>query len=144
MKSIKSLESKRSTFTSSLSTLMLSLVPVLKSCPPCPLCMPKYAALLSFLGLPLADYSHYLTPFMVLSMLFTCGSMLWQAHRYTQEWRPAFLAIFSCSSLLLARHLDLAFLSYSAMASLLFAVVLHQWKMKAPHQHSCCDSHACK
>lgn len=140
MKSIKSLESKSSTFTSSLSTLMLSLVPVLKSCPPCPLCMPKYAAILSFLGLPLADYSHYLTPFMIISMFFTCGSMLWQSHRYTKEWRPAALAIFSCCSLLIARHMDLPYLSYAAMGTLLFAVVLHQWKLKTPHR-KCCSAH---
>lgn len=139
MKSIKSRFSKfTSTLTSTLSTVALSLVPVLKSCPPCPLCMPKYAALLSFLGLPLADYSHYLTPLMIVSMFFTCSSMLWQSYRYSGEWRPAVMAIISCTTILLARSFELHFLAYIAMGTLLVAVVLHQWKLK--NRDSCCGS----
>lgn len=50
-------------------TLIMSLVPVCKSCPPCPVCMPKYAALFAFFGLALADYSAYLEPLMITTML---------------------------------------------------------------------------
>lgn len=140
MKSIKSkLKQFGSTLASAASTVALSLIPVLKSCPPCPLCMPKYAAILSFLGLPLADYSHYLVPVMILSMAFTCVSMSWQSYRYTHEWRPAILAILSCSSILVARSLDMQMLAYTGMGTLLVAVVLHQWKMK--NRSACCSSH---
>ena len=50
-------------------TFIMTLVPVFKSCPPCPVCMPKYAALFAFFGLELADYSAYLEPLMVMTML---------------------------------------------------------------------------
>ena len=65
--------------TANITTFFAALIPVFKSCPPCPLCMPKYAALFSFFGLELADYSHYLIPIMILSMLVSLGSMLFQA-----------------------------------------------------------------
>ena len=58
-----------------IPALLVSLLAVLKSCPPCPICMPKYAAILSFFGIPLAAYSQYLVPVMLLSMTFTLGTL---------------------------------------------------------------------
>ncbi len=61
-------------------TFIMSLVPVFKSCPPCPVCMPKYAALFAFFGLELADYSAYLEPLMITTMLVSLvimGRQVW-------------------------------------------------------------------
>jgi hypothetical protein len=131
---------KRSAWVSALSTFFLALIPVFKSCPPCPLCMPKYAAILSFLGLPLADYSHYLTPIMFISMLITVISLMVQGYKHYNSRMPAFIALTACLIILISRNYESYYVSYLGMSLLFLSLVFHQMKIKNK-KHSCCDHH---
>lgn len=130
------LKKRLTSVTSTLSTLTLSFLPVLK-CPPCLLCMPKYAAILSFLGLELADYSHYLMPIMWLSMLVTVVSLKIQGPRYYGHAKPAFLAIIASLLILLGREKGIDLLTYAGMGSLLIGMIWHQIAI-AGHKHTNC------
>lgn len=129
---------KTSSWVGAISTFLLSLVPVFKSCPPCPMCMPKYAAVLSFLGVPLADYSHYLMPIMLVSMVFTIISLAIQGPKYYASGLSAYLALLACAIILIARYNDLQAVNYLGMALLFAALVFHQFKMRQ-HKESCCN-----
>ena len=118
--------SKFRSIWSSISTLLLAFVPVFKSCPPCPICMPKYAAILSFFGLELADYSQYLAPIMLLSMAFTLYFMYRQIRNKRLPKYPFYTALTSCILLLTSKYIfDNSFTVYSSMILLLVSVLIH-------------------
>lgn len=131
------------TMSSFLSTLTLSLIPVFKSCPPCPLCMPKYAAILSFLGLPLADYNAYLMPLMWVSMVTSIASLAWQGPRRYGDRLPAYVALLGCIVILLSRELTSTPILYSGMLIFLGSTIWHQWRLRS-HRSSgpCCSHHS--
>lgn len=126
---------------SSLSTLLIALVPVFKSCPPCPVCMPKYTALFAFFGLELADYSHYLAPVMLISMTFTLGSMFRQVKERKLPVSPLYTAFTSCIALLICRYVtDNTSGVYLSMLGLLGSVLLHT---RSANRHHCPKSSCC-
>ena len=92
------MKAKYPLFSSNVSTLIISLIPVFKSCPPCPICMPKYAALFGFFGLKLADYSYYLEPLMLLSMVTTLITMFYQTQTTKISKTPVLVATVSSPS----------------------------------------------
>ncbi len=124
-------------FSSNVSTLIISLIPVFKSCPPCPICMPKYAALFGFFGLKLADYSYYLEPLMLLSMVTTLITMFYQTQTTKISKTPVLVATISCLLLYVAKFiLDHFWAIQFAMLSLLSAILLHYHYLS--QQKACC------
>lgn len=118
--------SKLGAIGGNLTTFLTAMVPVFKSCPPCPICMPKYAAIFAFFGLKLADYSHYLVPIMLISMLLSLGSMYYQISRKQLTIYPFVGALLSCILLLVFKYsLDNVWLVYAAMLGLFGSIVLH-------------------
>lgn len=127
-------------FFHGISAFLVSLLSVLKSCPPCPVCMPKYAAILSFFGIPLADYNHYLIPLMLASMGFTLIMMYWQAKKSSLSYLPLVLSVSACSLIIASKYLfHLPMVTYSAMGLFLIGVVLGQHNLKKAS--TCCASH---
>ncbi|MCH1430573.1 MAG: hypothetical protein GWP59_08540 [Chlamydiales bacterium] len=127
--------------SSSITTLLLALVPVFKSCPPCPLCMPKYAAILSFFGIPLADYNHILTPIMLASMAITIASLAYQAKKYSFNYFATALSSVSCLWIITARfYFESVEWSYVGMGALLVAIVKNQKDLNA-RKTPCCGQH---
>ncbi|SCA58345.1 Uncharacterized protein AB751O23_AA_00140 [Chlamydiales bacterium SCGC AB-751-O23] len=125
-------------FLNLISTLLLSLVPLFKSCPPCPLCMPKYAAILSFFGIPLAEYNHILTPLMLISMVATVISLAYQAKKYHFSYFSTILAASACLWIVGARYgLENIELSYVGMGALLVSIVKNQ-KDLSSKKTPCC------
>lgn len=126
-----------------IPALLVSLLAVLKSCPPCPVCMPKYAAILSFFGIPLAAYSHYLVPVMLVSMTFTLGTLFWQVKKSSVSSVPLILAATAAALILTGQYLvHFPPLTYGAMALFLTGVLLGQRNMKKKKKVACCAAHA--
>ncbi len=128
---------------SSIPAFLGALVPVFKSCPPCPVCMPKYAAILSLFGLELADYTHYLLPIMGISMIATVVFMYRQIYARHLSLRPLYLTVLSCGGLLITKYvLTFEIGVYFFMGSLLIAILWHQANIrKAQKEHACCEGH---
>lgn len=128
----------RSTLTSASSnilTFIISLVPIFKSCPPCPVCMPKYAALFALFGLELADYSHYLLPLMLICMLVSLSTMYVQITNTKLSFAPFVLAITASVTLLTSKYIfDVVWLSYFAMTWLIGATI---WHHQLNNQRAC-------
>lgn len=125
---------------SSVPAFLGALVPVFKSCPPCPVCMPKYAAILSLLGLELADYTHYLIPIMLVSMVLTLVFMIRQIIKRKLSFIPFYLALTSCFGLLIVKYIiDNEKIVYVFMISLFTSIVLHQMNLRK--FKSCCSNH---
>jgi hypothetical protein len=124
---------------SAFPSFLISLIPIFKACPPCPLCMPKYAAILSLLGLPLADYSHYLTPLMLLSMAFTLWSLHYQAKKFSFDHGPFCLCLSAIALLILNRFLfTFTWGAYGGLGLFFIAIVWNQQRLqksKAPHSN---------
>ena len=124
-------------FSSNISTLVISLIPVFKSCPPCPICMPKYATLFGFFGLKLANYSYYLEPIMLLSMTTTLITMVYQTQTTKISKTPVLVATISCLFLYVAKFiLDHFWAIQFAMLSLLGTILLHYHYLS--QQKACC------
>lgn len=118
-------------------TFLSSLVPVFKSCPPCPICMPKYAALFAFFGLELADYSHYLIPVMLIGMLVSLVSIYYKCYKKRLKFYPFYLALSSCLCIMVCKFMiDNPIGVYIGMFGLLAGVVQHQFLLKK--NNSCC------
>lgn len=117
---------KLRTLGANFTTFLLALVPVFKSCPPCPICVPKYAAILALFGLELDDYSHYLIPIMLLCMLLSLSSMYYQVTKKRLPWYPFILAVSACSLLLIFKYIfNLQWVVYVMMLGLLCALLWH-------------------
>lgn len=128
-------------FFVAIPSFFLPLVPIFKSCPPCPFCMPKYAAILSFFGVPLADYNHILTPIMLISMSFTIASLFYQAKKYHYNFLAANISLVSCLWILVFRFwFEWLELSYLGMAGLLASIVINQNKLNQ-RKSTCCPGH---
>ena len=122
--------------TENFMTFLTALVPVFKSCPPCAVCMPKYAAIFAFFGLELSDYSEYLLPAMLLFMIISLSSMLYRIINKKLSYYPFMLAIASCLLMLVFRYvLDSNVAVYITMASLLASIMWHNKMLTAV---SCC------
>ena len=125
-----------------LSTFVLALVPVFKSCPPCPICMPKYAALFAFFGLELADYSNYLVPVMFISMGLSLGSMYYQISKKHLVLYPFIGALSSCLLILISKFLiGNESGTYIGMLGLFGSIVMHYQSIsnyQSPNK-SCCN-----
>ena len=122
-------------------TFLLALVPVFKSCPPCPICMPKYAAIFAFFGLKLADYSQYLIPAMLVCMVITLASMCYQIRRKQLSWHPLGLASTSCGLLITFKYLiSVPWLTYVMMFGLFSALIWHYHNINNSKQNDCCCS----
>ncbi len=111
---------------SSIPTFIIGLIPVLKSCPPCPLCIPKYAAVLTIFGLELADYRQYLVPIMLISITFTLWSMYNQTRLRKPIYTPLVIACVSCALLLFSKYFICNYtLTYIMMIVLLSSLIWH-------------------
>ena len=120
------MKSRLSAISSNISTFIIGYIPVFKSCPPCAICMPKYAALFGFFGLKLADYSYYLQPLMGISMLISIGSMLIQVNTKNAPVYPVIGATISCTILFLSKYIaDNFWITQIAMLGLLCFIGLH-------------------
>ncbi|MDG2348516.1 MAG: hypothetical protein P8L77_03530 [Gammaproteobacteria bacterium] len=107
-------------------TFLAALIPVFKSCPPCPICMPKYAALFAFFGLELADYSQYLIPLILVSMMISLSSMYSQILKNNLTSIPFYIASISSVILLASKfYFDNSMLSIIAMAGIFYAIFSH-------------------
>ena len=127
--------------SANILTFFLALIPVFKSCPPCPICMPKYAALFAFFGLELADYSEYLIPVMVVCMLISLTSMGMQISKKELSWNPFCLAIFSCISLMICKYaIDIEWATYLMMFSLFISILWHYRNLNKSKSSSCCQT----
>lgn len=125
----------RSYFTNGI-TFLTALIPVFKSCPPCPICMPKYAAIFAFFGLQLADYSQYLIPVMLLSMGLSLSTMLSQSLQRKLSTVPFYLTLSASVTLLISKfYIDNLPLSTISMAGIVLGIVLHYTSLK---KSSCC------
>ncbi|MEE3002879.1 MAG: hypothetical protein VX335_00855 [Pseudomonadota bacterium] len=121
-------------------TFVVSLIPVFKSCPPCPICMPKYAAIFAFFGLELADYSDYLVPIMLVALVLSLGSMYYQIVARKLNYYPFGIALSSCLCLLLCKYYFASEIgSYFAMGGLLIGLVIHYRSLNM----KCCNSSNC-
>lgn len=118
-------------------TFMGSLVPVFKSCPPCAICMPKYAALFAFFGLELADYSQYLIPIMLASMLISLTIMYRQVKTYNLPQIIFYTALTASLTLIVSKFFfDSTPLSFIAMGTLLVCMIKHHLNLKT----TCCQT----
>lgn len=110
--------------SSNLMTILVGFIPVFKACPPCPTCVPIYAAILSLFGLKLADYSHYLLPVMLISMSYTLYSMSAQYVRSKRSIMPLAVTASFCAILLGSKYIFfMPFVTYFAMVGLASAVL---------------------
>jgi hypothetical protein len=125
-------------FLATIPALLGGLVPVFKACPPCPVCMPIYCAILSIIGLELADYGAYLVPIMLVSMALTIGSIIYQTRYYHKNILLCSIAIFACSSILVGKFvLDLLPMVYIGMGSLASVIFLNRQAVRAVRK-ACC------
>ncbi len=121
-------------------TFTVSIIPVFKSCPPCPICMPKYAAIFAFFGLKLADYSEYLVPIMLAALMLSLGSMYYQIISRKLNFYPFAIAAMSCLSLLACKYYFANEAgSYISMAGLLTGLLIHYRSLNK----KCCSTHSC-
>ena len=117
-------------------TFISALIPVFKSCPPCPICMPKYAALFALFGLELADYSHYLMPVMFFSMFISLASMLQQSKQRRLSILPFYLGLISSSLLFASKFfIDSLFISVICMLGIASAIVIHYFNLSKKTCH---------
>ncbi|MCB1135763.1 MAG: MerC domain-containing protein [Chlamydiia bacterium] len=127
-------------FLSSIPAFLGSVIPVFKACPPCPVCMPIYAGILSLLGLELAEYGHFVVPVMLISMTITIVSLWIQSTRGHRKQAAFWLALTGCSVILFAKFaLDFLPLVYCGMACLITALVLNRRFARAAK--TCCGHH---
>lgn len=118
-------------------TFLSSFIPVFKSCPPCPICMPKYAALFAFFGLELADYSYYLMPVMIIGMILSLLSIYYKCHKKNLKFEPFYLALSSCLCIVICKFvIDIHIGVYIGMFGLLIAIVQHHFSLRK--KRSCC------
>ena len=136
----KSLFAKLKLFFLNSVTVLGVIFPVFKSCPPCPMCMPKYAAILSLFGLKLSDYNHYIMPLMLISMLVSISTIGLQTYKKSLKLFP-FICSFSsvCGILIFKYTFHIMWMTYISMFCFLIGTVLHhlslnKWKGK---QRSC-------
>ena len=126
---------------SNLITFLGALVPVFKSCPPCPICMPKYAAIFAFFGLELADYSQYLAPIMVTSMVISLVSMFYQVHIRKLKYYTFVCAFFSSVLLLVSKFIfDNTLMAYIFMGTLIASVIYHYHYIQKNADKKCCPA----
>ena len=126
---------------SNIVTFLAALVPVFKSCPPCPLCMPKYAVVFAFFGLELADYSHYLVPVMLTSMLISLASMFYQIHQKQLRYHTFMCALLSSVLLIASKFIfDSTLGSYIFMGTLAISIVSHYQYVNKHSRTKCCSA----
>lgn len=121
-----------------VGTFFSALIPIFKSCPPCPVCMPKYAMIFAFFGLELADYSAYLIPVMLGCTGVSLCSMYYQTKKKKTSFAPLFLALGSAATLLVAKFVfDNLLFTYVAMLGFFCAILLHYYYMS---KNNCCNT----
>ena len=138
------MNSKIKQLTGNCITFLAGLIPIFKSCPPCPICMPKYAAIFAFFGLEMSDYSHYLVPVMLLGIGMTLMSVYNQCKSRKISKYPFYSAVLFSSSLLIGKFVyDNNWVIYSSMAGLFASLLLHYHSMgkSACEGSSCSHSH---
>lgn len=135
---MKAVLSYTRSFINAIPGFLVSLIPLFKSCPPCPMCMPKYAAILSLLGLELADYSAYLTPLMLISFAYTIISTYIYRTRFGLSLAPWGILVAACGGILVSKFvLDAMNLVYAAMFVFFIGLIWHNSSMtKAEREHA--------
>lgn len=129
---------------SNLATVLLTLIPVFKTCAPCPTCMPIYAAIFSLFGLELADYSHYIIPAMLVSMLISVITMYQQTIATKTSFKPVIACVIASLLLLFSK-----FVTHSpwgvifAMSALLGATLQHQYSIRQSLCVGCNKAKSC-
>ncbi len=130
---------KIGTLAASLITYITALIPIFKSCPPCPVCMPQYAALFSLFGLKLADYSQYLIPIMLIGIGITLSSMYQQISIRQHPFITFYIALLASILLIIGKFIfDSNTLIYTAMLCLFTSTSYHHYKMR----QKCCPTSA--
>lgn len=125
------------TLVASLLTYITALVPIFKSCPPCPVCMPQYAALFALFGLKLADYSQYLIPIMLLGMSVTLSTIYQQTTTRQHPFFTFYAALLASVILISGKFVfDNDTLVYSAMLCLFISTSYHHYQMR----QTCCPT----
>ena len=130
------------TLASSVPTFIVSLIPVFKSCPPCPICMPKYAAIFAFFGFELADYSMVLEPIIITTMLISLGLMCHQSITKKITMTPTLGAVFFSALLFVMKFIEDNFWGVQgALAGLLLSYYGHYYHLST--QKNCCNDEIC-
>ena len=145
MDSFKSLLEKFKLFFLNFFTFLGVIFPVFKSCPPCPMCMPKYAAILSLFGLKLSDYNHYVMPVMLVSMLFSIGTIGLQTYKKSLKQFPFFCSCFAVSGILVFKYIfNVTWMTYVSMFCFLIGTVLHHFSIrKWKSKYKSCSKKCC-
>ena len=121
-------------------TYITAIIPVFATCAPCPTCVPIYAAILSFFGLQLADYSAYLIPIMLCGMVTSLTIMYRQAIQKKLPLIPLQTILAAYLSLLIAKfYLHNTWIVYMSIVTMMGASYTHH--LKSRNQY--CD-HSCK
>lgn len=127
-------------FLKPVSPLFVALLSAVKACPPCPMCMPKYAALLAFFGL---EGEHYIRSLALLTILFMCislVSMYINTKRKQSPWYPLVLACISCGMILSSKYCIpqsmMIWGTYLGISTLFISTFLHHQSCKK----SCCKA----
>lgn len=121
-------------------TYITALVPVFVTCAPCPTCMPIYAAILSFFGLKLADYSIYLMPIMLSAMTVSLVSVYRQAQQKQASTLPSIMILLAYIALFYTKfYLKNQWLVYITLIVMMGASSIHHINMRSKN----CD-HSCK
>ena len=118
-------------FGSSTLTCIIAVIPVFATCAPCPTCMPVYAAIFSFFGFQLADYSTYLMPAMLLSMGTSIAMMFRQAQKRGLSHAPMLMTIAICSVLFISKFMVYSeWLTYVCTLGMITATLMHRRNAK--------------
>lgn len=128
-------------FGSNTLTCIIAVIPVFASCAPCPTCMPVYAAIFSFFGFQLADYSTYLMPAMLLSMVISIAMMFHQAQKRGLSHAPMLMTIATCSMLFISKFMvNSVWLTYVCMLGMITASFMHRRNAKQTPCGQCSHS----
>ena len=118
-------------FGSSTLTCIIAVIPVFATCAPCPTCMPVYAAIFSFFGFQLADYSTYLMPAMLLSMGTSIAMMFRQAQKRGLSHAPMLMTVATCSVLFISKFMVYSeWLTYVCTLGMITATLMHRRNAK--------------
>lgn len=121
---------------SNIATFFLAMVPVFNSCPPCPICVPKYAAVLALFGLKFGDYSAYLMPVMIISMFLTLRTLYLNLLSRGQSLALFYTAAVACVVMVVFKYIfDNEILVALSLITLAACLVWHA----IPARKTCCQ-----
>jgi len=116
-----------------VGTLVLSLL----SCAICPLCLPMYAGLLSFVGIELGGLHAFFFPIMIIFSFVTLGFMAYQIYTREGKWAPFKLALGAAFGMGVFSFYDYEYALYACLA-LFMGSILWNKKSLIHADRSCC------